>query len=344
MLPRGRYAPDFVAACADLPAMHDALRGAFALPASPVGIVEQLARTLAGRRALLVLDNLEQLLPLANDPVRALLAARPGSTCSRPRASSSGRTARCQRPISPLEQPAPDATWDEMATSPALALFVDRAASVRTDFRLGPDNAAQAAEIVRTLGGLPLAIELAASRVRSFSPDQILLRLRGVAEGAPPGTRAGLSLLERKGVRDDGDPRHASMEQVIGWSWAQLDATQQRTLEAITVFPAGCDADAAFAVTEDADVALVIDELVQRSLLSVRAQRDGSLRFVITDGSRVRPFAARPRPLAGAAGTAAALVPRLGGRAGRDAAAGRDPRRDAERPCRAGERGGRRRA
>jgi hypothetical protein len=68
-----------------------------------------------------------------------------------------------------------------------------------------------------------------------------------------------LSLLERKGVRDDGDPRHASMEQVIGWSWAQLDATQQRTLEAITVFPAGCDADAAFAVTEDADVALVID-------------------------------------------------------------------------------------
>jgi hypothetical protein len=130
---------------------------------------------------------------------------------------------------------------------------------------------------------------LATSRLRSFSPDQILHRLRGVAEGAPPGTRPGLSLLERKGVRDDGDPRHASMEQVIGWSWAQLDATQQRTLEAITVFPAGCDADAAFAVTEDADVALVIDELVQRSLLSVRAQRDGSLRFVITEP--VREFA-----------------------------------------------------
>jgi predicted ATPase len=278
-----------LAACADLPAMQDALRGAFALPASPVGVVEQLARTLAGRRALLVLDNLEQLLPLANDPVRALLAALPRLHVLATSRIVLGQDGECECPISPLAQPAPDATWDEMAASPALALFVDRAASVRTDFRLGPDNAAQAAEIVRTLGGLPLAIELAASRVRSFTPDQILHRLRGVAEGAPPGRRPGLSLLERKGVRDDGDPRHASMEQVIGWSWAQLDATQQRTLEAITVFPAGCDADAAFAVTEDADVALVIDELVQRSLLSVRAQRDGSLRFVITEP--VREFA-----------------------------------------------------
>lgn len=275
-----------LASCADVPAMHDALRAAFALPASPAGIVEQLARTLAGRRVLLVLDNLEQLLPAATDAVRALLEALPRLHVLATSRIVLGLDGECEFPISPLAQPVPDATLEEMAAAPALALFVDRAAAVRIDFRLAPDNAGAIAQILRTLGGLPLAIELAASRVRSFAPDQMLQRLRAVAEGAPPGTCPGLKLLEQKGVRGGGEARHASMEQVIGWSWAQLDLRQKRTLEAITVFPAGCGAEASAAVTHDADAVLVMDELVQRSLLSALPQSDGSVRFVITEPVR----------------------------------------------------------
>ena len=281
-----------LAACTDLPAMQDAVRGAFALPASSVGMVEQLARALAGRSALLILDNLEPLLPAANAPVRALLTALPGLHVLVTSRIVLGQDGEREFPIAPLALPAPEASLDDMAASPALALFVDRAKSVRMDFRLSPDNAAMVAQIVQLLGGLPLAIELAATRVRSFSPDQILQRLRGVVEGAPPGQRPGLSLLERQGGRNLGDPRHASMEQVIGWSWSQLDSRQQRTLEAVTVFPAGCDLAAAAAVADDGacgDVPLAMDELVQRSLLSVRAQSDGSMRFVITEP--VREFA-----------------------------------------------------
>lgn len=278
-----------LAACADLPTMLDAVRGAFALRGSTAGLVEQLARALAGRRTLLLLDNIEQLLPAAGEFLGALLGALPGMHILATSRIVLGLDGELEFPVAPLAQPAANAPLDDIIRAPALSLFADRAASVRGDFRLGPDNAATVAQIVRLLGGLPLAIELAATRVRSFSPQQILSRLRAVVEGAPPGQLFGLSLLQRKGTRDAGDPRHASMEQVIGWSWAQLDTKQQRALEAFTVFPAGCGIEAALAVAAQGDISLTIDELVQRSLLSVQAQSDGTLRFVISEP--VREFA-----------------------------------------------------
>ncbi len=278
-----------LAPCADFAAMEDALRAAFALPARSTGLIRQLTGALAGRRALVVLDNLEHLLPAAAAPVGELLAALPRLSVLATSRIVLGLDGEREFRLAPLALPSPGAAPDEMSAAPALALFADRARAVRSDFRVDAHNAAEVAAIVRTLGGLPLAIELAASRVRSFSLREMLQRLRSVAEGAPPGSRPGLKLLASTGASDGSDGRHASMEHVIGWSWAQLDEVQQRTLEAITVFPAGLTAEAAVAVTGDADAGLDLDALVQRSLVSVHDDADDGLRFSITEP--VREFA-----------------------------------------------------
>ncbi len=275
-----------LAPCADLAAMEDALRAAFALPARSAGLVRQLAGALAGRRALVVLDNLEHLLPAAAASVDELLAALPHLSVLATSRIVLGIDGESEFRLAPLALPSTGATADEVSQAPAMALFADRARAVRPDFQLGPNNVADVAAIVRNLGGLPLAIELAASRVRSFSPGEMLRRLRAVAEDAPPGSRPGLRLLERTGARAGGESRHASMEQVIAWSWGQLDEGQRRTLEAITVFPPGLTAEAAVAATGDADAALDLDALVQRSLVSAQVEAVDSLRFAITEPVR----------------------------------------------------------
>jgi predicted ATPase len=307
--------------------------------------VSRLCTALAGQRVLLVLDNFEQLVGVADTAVGALLAQLPDLhvlVTSRRALGLDGETCITAEP---LVLPAAAAPASAAGANPAVALFVDRARAVRADFHLSDRNAAAIVSLVRLLHGMPLAIELAASRVRSFPPAEMLALLRPAAataaaaaraageSGAPSASSANaptlqrpsaadaagpqLTLLARSGPRAGHDPRHASMSQVIDWSWRLLDAPAQQLLQALTLFAADASAAAVAAVVARpvADTAAGLDELVSHSLVRVApapaqvgpaAEADaGAPRFDLLEP--VREFAAARLPPADAAAGRARL-------------------------------------
>jgi predicted ATPase len=141
--------------------------------------LEALAETFGDGAWLLILDNLEQVVQAARD-LGELLARCPGVTIVATSRTVLGLRAEREYPVPPLALPASvagGAPTAEGATSPAVALFVDRARAARPGFALTEDNAAAVAEICRRLEGLPLAIELAAARIRLLDPAALLDRL-----------------------------------------------------------------------------------------------------------------------------------------------------------------------
>lgn len=156
---------------------------------------------------------------------------------------------------------------------------MDRARALRSDFRLSADNHALIGEIVRALRGLPLAIELAAARLRSLA----LRDMRDMLVSATsPGTS--LELLSRRGPRGADDARHASMEQVLQWSWQQLAADEQSLLSILAACEGGASLAllACLAQEPPARAARRVDELVAAS---VAYQRPGP-----ADASRYEVF------------------------------------------------------
>ncbi len=273
-------------ACEDRASVLDALARALQLRAAAAdadGLLQAVAQALAGQRALLVLDNFEQLVGQAEGLVAELLARLPSLHVLATSRRLLGLDGEQQASAEPLPLPAPLAPLAAVAANPAVALFVDRARAVRADFHLGERNQAAIAELVRQLGGLPLAVELAASRVRSLPPAEMLAMLQSGERGA------GLALLARAGPRGGSDPRHASMAQVIAWSWRLLDEAAQRTLGALAVFPADATAAAAAQVLGDgvAATAARLDDLVGHSLLRcVAAAGDAPTRFLVLEPVR----------------------------------------------------------
>lgn len=231
--------------------------------------LDTLAEVLAGRATLLVLDNFEQLVEAGAPLVAELLARLPALHVLVTSRRALGLDGEHCMPAEPLALPPPGAGL-AAAASPAVALFVDRARAARADFHLHEGNAADVVRLVRALEGLPLAIELAASRVRAFAPAEMALRLAG--GGALP-------LLARSGPRTGFDRRHASMEQVIDWSWRLLEPAAQQVLAALTVFEGDAAAEAVAAVSGHADAAIELDALVGHSLVRPLPVGDGSPRF-----------------------------------------------------------------
>jgi len=277
-----------LAACNDPATMLDTLLATLRVRSGAGSAVERLAQGLAGRHVLLVLDNVEQLLPQAAGIVAQLGAVLPRLhllVTSRRLLEVDGEH---EFRIAPLALPPAAATLGDAAASPAVALFVDRARAARADFHLGARNAEVLADLARTLQGLPLAIELAASRVRSFTPAEMLARLR--APPAGDGSTPGLDLLARSGPRAGFDPRHATMHRVITWSWQQLTPPQAALLAALTVFEGGFTAAAAQAVADAGDVHTALDALMSHSLLLAHEGPQGSLRFALYEP--IREFAA----------------------------------------------------
>ena len=156
-------------------------------------------------------------------------------------------------PVEPLAIPADARTAEAIGGSPAVALFVQRAHSVRPDFALTDENAEAVAQICRRLDGLPLAIELAASKVKLLSPEQILQRL---------GSR--LTLL--KGGARDLPARQQTLRDTIGWSYELLDQPTARTFRALGTFAGAASLESIEAVAGE-DVFDALTLLVDHSLV-----------------------------------------------------------------------------
>ncbi|WP_309234612.1 BTAD domain-containing putative transcriptional regulator [Nocardia sp. XZ_19_385] len=207
---------------------------------------QRLRDALAARPMLLILDNCEHLIETVAVVVADLIGACPRLTVLCTSRAPLMITAETVYPLPPL---AIDA-----AGSPATDLFMSRARAVRPSVRLDPEVVAQ---LCRTLDGLPLAIELAAARVRTMSVEDINDRLTD------------RFALLRTGDRSSPE-RHRTLHAVIDWSWNLLEPEQQLALRRLCRFPAGFTLSAAEVVAGDlGDVAAAVDGLVNQSLLTV---------------------------------------------------------------------------
>jgi predicted ATPase/DNA-binding SARP family transcriptional activator len=234
--------------------------------------VERLVTALDGRRVLLVLDNCEHVVaPVARITHRLL------SACPRLRVLATSRealaiTGEALRPLPPLELPPDGTPAAETQAYPAVRLFLDRAEAVRPGFAVDEGNAGAVLRICRALDGLPLAIELAAARLRSLPVAEVATRLDDRFRLLSRGNRAAA-------------PRHQTLRAVVEWSWDLLDEAERTLARRLTVFSGGLTLDAAVGVCglDDADESLV--ELADKSLL----QSDGT-RYRMLD--TVRAFCA----------------------------------------------------
>ena len=254
---------------------------------------ESVFTYLNGKRLLLVLDNLEQLRPFE---AAAALVARM-QTLRVPGTSRAPLRIRSERewPVHPLPAPAPveagegEAALAALAANPAVALFVDRARAARPAWRLTPANAGDVAEIARRLEGLPLAIELAAARIRVLTPAAILRRLGDA-----------LDLLVARG--GDLPDRQQTLRATIAWSHDLLSFEVQAAFRRLGVFAGGCTLEAAESVLSAApdpwvDVLDAMAVLVEQNLVRIEEEPAGDMRFRMLE--TVRAFALEELETAG---------------------------------------------
>jgi len=193
--------------------------------------LDAIVTVVSDRRFLLVLDNLEQVVDAAGD-IAALVARCPGldvvATSRRPLKVG----AETELALPPLDVPPEGVTEaDDLLRCPSVALFVQRAAKVKPGFALSQGNAVSIAAICRRLDGLPLALELAAARIRVLEPAALLHRLDHALDLLTSGDR-------------DLPMRQRTLRATISWSYSLLSPDEQRTLRRLSVFHEGWTFDA----------------------------------------------------------------------------------------------------
>jgi non-specific serine/threonine protein kinase len=237
-------------------------------------------RTKVGERELLlVIDNFEQVLGAASF-VSELVGALPSAKVLVTSQTPLHVRLEHEYAVPPLGVPADVDTndLDQLATSPAVALFIDRARRVRPGFELTAENASSVAEICRALDGIPLAIELAAARVKLLTPQALRSRLQYRLEIL---TGGGSDLPERQ----------RTLRSAIDWSYGLLHETEQAVLARLSMFAGGCSLEAAEAVAGAGDLDLggvvdVLASLVDKSLLRQSEAHDGEPRFLMLETIR----------------------------------------------------------
>ena len=225
----------------------------------------RLTEYLKGKEILLVLDNLEQVIE-AGERIKMWLQGAPGLKILASSRISLRISGEQEYPVPPLLVPDRDiiATPEALASYESVALFVERAQAARPDFELTVENADQVAAVVARLDGLPLAIELAAARIKVLTPAAILERL---------GSR--LSLLTG-GARDLPE-RQRTLRGAIEWSYGLLDADHQMLFNCLGVFAGSfaltqCEAICGPSVT--VDVLDGLATLVDHSLIKIVSSTD----------------------------------------------------------------------
>lgn len=244
----------------------------------PGAIQELLGNYLHDKLLLLVLDNFEQVLMAAKDiaAVLKLAAGLKVLVTSRARLHISGEY---EFVVSPLE--VPDLreliSPDTLLQSPAVALFVQRAQAAQADFVLTRENALTVTQICAHLDGLPLALELAAARIKFMPPQALLARLTGNHQGAP------LDILSDGAI--DLPDRHQTIRRTIDWSYQLLNEPEQRLFRRLGVFAGGFSLNAAAAMNDavqarsHASVLAHLTSLVNQSLLRLMEDGDGQPRY-----------------------------------------------------------------
>ena len=223
---------------------------------------EVLVSHLKGRRALLVLDNFEHLLDAASELAGILLACPDLDVLATSRAPLGVRGEQ-EYPVPPLQLPpaTPVQALRDVEAAGSVQLFVERARAASPSFELSPGNSAVVAAICRRLDGLPLALELAAARVKLLSPAEMLARLD-----------RSLPLLTG-GARDLPD-RQRTMRGAIQWSYDLLNPSEQALFRRLSVFVGGWTLEAAEAMGSggDGDSEQVLDllgRLIDQSLVAI---------------------------------------------------------------------------
>ena len=255
-------------------------------------LLERLLEHLREKRLLLVLDNFEQVLGAA--PLVADMLVQ----CRHLKLLVTSRTPLHVRgeqefPVPPLGLPDPTTPLppaQRLATYDAIALFVQRARAAKPEFTLTDDNASAVAEICQRLDGLPLAIELAAARIKLLPPQAINAQLHGRR----------LALLTGGG--NDVPIRQQTLRGAIGWSYDLLSSDEQATFERLAIFAGGCTLGAAQALFADhtrvglenhetaaPDVLERLAGLVDKSLVQPAGSASGEPRFVMLE--TIREFA-----------------------------------------------------
>lgn len=248
-----------------------------------VGLGEQSPRDglvtyLASRDFLLVIDNLEQVMPVASD-LSDLLVHSPTLTVLVTSREPLHIAGEHEFPVLTMSLPARNSTVDQLLQSESAQLFVQRAQAVKPDFSITPDTVAAVADICIRLDGLPLAVELAASRVKVLSPPAIRARLVDR-----------LALLNREGR--DIPERLRTMRDAVGWSYDLLSDDERALFRRLAVFPGGCTVESAAAVLGQLAGDPVLDpfdgmaSLVDKSLLVQVDLPTGESRFRMLDTIR----------------------------------------------------------
>ena len=249
--------------------LRDALLGG----APNAELMDRLIAAIREREVLLILDNCEHVIESA-----AAFAHRVLGECRRLRILATSReplgiTGEALWLVEPLALPDADASPAEIESSPAVRLLRDRAAAVRRDFavtaQLDGRTLSTMVRVCRALDGMPLAIELAAARLRTMSIDQLANRLDDRFRLLTSGSRTAL-------------PRHKTLRAVVDWSWELLTDAERMVLRRLSVFSGGASLEAAERVcagdaVEQEQVLELLTALAEKSLLL--AEGDGAPRY-----------------------------------------------------------------
>ena len=249
--------------------LRDALLGG-APNAEPI---DRLIAAIREREMLLILDNCEHVIESAAAFAHRVLGEGQRLRILATSREPLGITGEALWQVEPLALPAEDADPSEIESSPAVQLLLDRAGEVRKDLAADARTLSNMARVCRALDGIPLAIELAAARLRTMSLDQLAHRLDDRFRLLTGGSRTAL-------------PHHRTLRAVIDWSWELLTDAERLVLRRLSVFSGGASLDAAEQVcggdlVERREVLELVTALAEKSLL--RTDEDSAPRCRMLD-------------------------------------------------------------
>ncbi|OXR40543.1 putative HTH-type transcriptional regulator [Nocardia cerradoensis] len=256
--------------------LRDALLGG-APDAEPV---DRLVAAIRDRETLLILDNCEHVIDSAAAFAHRVLGECRGLRILATSREPLGITGEALWQVAPLALPAADATPAEIESSPAVQLLRDRAAAVRTDLETtDPATLSTIARICRALDGIPLAIELAAARLRTMSLDQLADRLDDRFRLLTGGSRTAIA-------------QHRTLRAVVDWSWELLTDAERTVLRRLAVFAGGASLEAAERIcagasdapgdVEQREVLELLTALTEKSLLLTSPDTEPRYRMLET--------------------------------------------------------------